>query len=57
MNGEQPVRPGAPSQPPGPADSNGSGEGADTALEALIRKRRGAEPPEGPEPRPSGHRP
>ena len=50
MNGEQPAHPGAPTQPPAPADGTApSGEGASTALEALIRKRRLAETPDGAE--------
>ena len=42
---KQPADP-APSPPPGES-TIGSGEGASTALEALIRKRRQAETPDG----------
>lgn len=39
--------PEEPPPPPAPADaSRGSGEGADTALKALIRKRRQVERPD-----------
>lgn len=43
------------SAPPGqPMSERGTGEGAETALEALIRKRRQAELPEPPEIDPPG---
>jgi hypothetical protein len=51
-------KPAHPKPAPAPGDgSGGSGEGAQTALEALIRKRKLAETPDGeplpPDPAPS----
>ena len=48
-------KPAAPPASPAPAraprdNSMGSGEGASTALEALIRKRKQAETPDGSDP-------
>lgn len=44
MNGPPVRAPGTP-----PAEEPRSGEGAETALKALIRKRKQSQPPEDPE--------
>lgn len=58
MNGDDPKKhsPAAePSAPPAPAngggngEGNGSGKGADTAFQAMLRKRKQAELPEPPD--------
>jgi hypothetical protein len=47
MNTDGSKQPAAPLPPPPPGESTiGSGEGASTALEALIRKRKLAETPD-----------
>ncbi|MDB5859835.1 MAG: hypothetical protein JWQ76_3524 [Ramlibacter sp.] len=51
MNTESSKLPSSPRPAPAPADSAlGSGEGASTALEALIRKRKLAETPDRSDP-------
>lgn len=53
MSSEQPGTPPTQDDAPAPAEGRrGSGEGAGTALQALIRKRRLAEQPDPPEPAP-----
>ena len=54
-NGEDARKPAPPPAAPGPPpgdNSAGSGEGAQTALEALIRKRKLVETPDGSKPLP-----
>ena len=52
MNGKEGKLPGPAAHVPLPAvPGHGSGEGADTALEALIRKRRTVAKPEPAEPK------
>jgi hypothetical protein len=53
MNADDPKKatvPGTPAE-----STRGSGEGAATALKALIKKRNMAEPPETPAPAPTTH--
>jgi len=55
MSGHPPERDqGAGARPEPHDDTRRSGEGANTALEALIRQRKRAEGPEPPEPVPPG---
>ena len=50
MNTESAKQPASPPPPPSGESTFGSGEGANTALEALIRKRKQAEIPDDDEP-------
>jgi len=51
MNSDRPKQPPAPTPVPAVRDTTiGSGEGASTALEALIRKRKQAETPDDSQP-------
>ena len=57
MNTDGSTKPPAPAPTPAPGESTiGSGEGASTALDALIRKRKQAEIPDNVPPSPpAGH--